>query len=214
MAGIDVLDYSAHRRAQLSQLCHKSLGAGQGRLGGDQADQHLTGGPAVAYQHVADQTGAPVLVEGFITAGGRGSAHRCNGLIQSGVVQQALLHRDHPVGTLGVDTALQAASRSGTEGGHCFVPVVPGVLHAQNGLYRAELAQQLFHSLLLLGQLLRVGQSKQRAAAAALFAAGTGVFHGINSPRSTWLRRWPARSSGRAERPHPAQCPSHRCRSS
>lgn len=126
-------------RGQSSRTLETKALARAGRGGGHQGHQHPSGGPAVAHQHMADKPRAPILLVGLVPAEPGGPPHRLHRLVQGGVVEQAGVHRHHPVGARGVDAAVQPPARPGTEGGDGLVAVVPGVLHPQDGGHRPEL---------------------------------------------------------------------------
>lgn len=175
--GIDVVHHPRHPRRGLAQRRHKATAARQHRGGGDQRHQHLRTVGAGPQHHMAQQAGAPVLVVSGVAAGAGGGEHRVQRFVQAGLLQQAVGAGQYLVGALGVQAADQPAARRG-KAGNGLVPVMPGLLHAKDGLHRRKAAQQRLQRRLFLGQLLRVGLRQQRTAAAVLCGQRALSFHG------------------------------------
>ena len=103
-----------------------------------------------------------------------GLSHSLYGFVQNRLMQKTGLHRYYPVGSLGIDPGLHLFSLDIGKGRDCFVPVMPGIFHADNRLRLSEISQQPLYFFLFFPQLLFIRQGKHRTSAAALFLQRTG----------------------------------------
>ena len=128
---------------------------------------------------MAQQTGAAILLKSRPAAGAGGFQHSGNGLVNDGILQQAVRIRQHAVGARCINAACQSSTRPGGKGGDGLVTVMPRFCLPQHGGYRGKPPQQALFQLLLVFELIGVGLVQQRAAAAFQFIIGAGYRHGV-----------------------------------
>ena len=178
-AGFAVLHHAGHPGGLFPQGFHKIAAAGQVFLRGHQHHQHLTAGFTAAHQHMAQQTGAAIPFKSRPAAGAGGFQRSGNGLVNDGILQQAVRIRQHAVGARCINAACQSSTRPGGKGGDGLVTVLPRFCLPQHGGYRGKPPQQALFQLLLVLELVGVGLVQQRAAAAFQFIIGAGYRHGV-----------------------------------
>lgn len=129
---VDILHDTDDPRRFFAQCRAEITAAGQLRPRRDQCDQHLPLAGA-AQHHVAQKTGALVLIKGGVAAGAGGILHGGQCTVEHLVLQQAVGGRQHLVRALGIQPADQLALLGG-KAGNRLVAVVPWLGHrAQRG---------------------------------------------------------------------------------
>ena len=166
-AGVDVQHHGGDLRMAAGQFRHEGLAAGEFLARGHQHHHDLPRHIGGTDQHMAQKTAMGVfIIYPQLEAGD----HLHNGAddgVGARIMQQALLHRNHMVRPRRIHAGDNLAFAILRQHHMHLAAIVGGVVHAQNGLHRADAVQQLFDGLLLALKLLGVGQMHQLAAAAA-----------------------------------------------
>ena len=151
----------------LQQLRHEGLSAGEFRRRRHQHHHDLPRCMAGADQHVPQKAPVSVFIINAQLVAGEHPHDGLDDAVSPLILNEAVLHRDNVVGPHGIyaGDGLFLPVR-GDDGMH-LVAVMVRILHAEDGLHRAELAQQLLDLALLVLQLLGVGQVAKLASAAA-----------------------------------------------
>ena len=123
---------------------------------------------------MTDQPCFPVLIINRILKFPHRLPHGSDSFVQCRMMQQAVFYGNYMVGSLDIDSAFYLSALGIGKGRNCFIPIMPGIFHSNNGLWFSEIPQKFFYLFLLFSKLLFVRKSKHGTAPAALLQKRAG----------------------------------------
>lgn len=190
LPAVDVVDNGGDLRVALQQGFDEVALAGKHTPPRHEHDHDLPAAKSALDEHVPQRAAPGVLVIGLNLEAAHQVANGANDAVGHRVLDHAVADRDDPVRRglvhAGDDLPLPVAAKRGLH----LVPVVVGVLHAENFLHMEEAAEQADLLRLFEVQLLFIAQILQLAAAAFFRKRADGVacrglvrfWHGFQSP--------------------------------
>lgn len=166
-AVVDVEDNGSDLRVRCEQRPHKVVLARQNRLDRDQHHQDLARRPRRPDQDVPHQARARVLPVRPDLEFAQQPPDRRDDRVRLLVLDQALVHGHDLMRPHAVDARDHVAAAVPGKDRMRLVAVVEGILHPHDVLHRAERREELAHPRLLSLKLLRIGQMRHLASAAA-----------------------------------------------
>ena len=154
----------------LPQQRHKAAPCRKNRGSSHQHHHHLTAGKAGAHQQMPQQSGFTVLIIRQQLALLHDGSHRARNLVRLAVLNQAALHRYHPMAVFLINARDDLSAPVHAKADMAFVAVAPRLYHPNDlielGSFVDVAFHQLLHRLLLPLQLAVILQVLHLAAAA------------------------------------------------